>query len=586
MEERTKVFCIGFNKTGTTTIKRCFSALGISPIAPTDDKSVGHLGRSIFDSQDYEPALQAAKEYQGFEDRPWNIWEMYRHLDERFPTARFILTTRSSEKWWNSVERWISITKPWMAIRYLEHLKASDLQKGSMIEGYESYNAEVKAYFAGRDNFLVFDYEQDPGWEPLCAFLGTPVPDKPFPHANRQFYDNRDRNLKTRSGLTGPKRERAQSDEMLPRTLVDLENISSRACIYCGNKVPKGIPFVREISKVRRVLKQRRVDRRIWSHQNNQLRRHNRPLNKSVVEEDEVGVVSWFWNPNNDENKIKSYNEFASIIANYGMPLTTVELATENDPFTLTKSSENLISVRSKDVMWQRERLLNLAAAKMSTPGIRYIVWMDHTMRWEESSDWRSVVSEALKLNRLVNLSADRLIGSGDSIAGHLKTGATAPDGAWAAPAEYFSSVGLYDVAVAGGGGEELLRSAIGTFSREWYNNLTRITNTYFPRCENCRRRMSAPEYSWHYKNWAQLFSENVGFNVRFSSEMTQSANSSSGNRAFAGRRPQRLLSRMGFDPANDLVLNEDGCWEWSSDREDLKQAVRSAAYTLLNKLY
>jgi len=24
------------------------------------------------------------------------------------------------------------------------------------------------------------------GWEPLCAFLGTPVPDEPFPQANER----------------------------------------------------------------------------------------------------------------------------------------------------------------------------------------------------------------------------------------------------------------------------------------------------------------------------------------------------------------------------------------------------------------
>jgi hypothetical protein len=29
---------------------------------------------------------------------------------------------------------------------------------------------------------LVFDVQQ--GWEPLCAFLGAPVPDEPFPRAN------------------------------------------------------------------------------------------------------------------------------------------------------------------------------------------------------------------------------------------------------------------------------------------------------------------------------------------------------------------------------------------------------------------
>lgn len=33
------------------------------------------------------------------------------------------------------------------------------------------------------ERLLVFDVRQ--GWEPLCAFLGVPVPlDEPFPHVN------------------------------------------------------------------------------------------------------------------------------------------------------------------------------------------------------------------------------------------------------------------------------------------------------------------------------------------------------------------------------------------------------------------
>jgi Sulfotransferase domain len=27
-------------------------------------------------------------------------------------------------------------------------------------------------------------YEVGDGWEPLCRFLGVPVPDEPFPHVN------------------------------------------------------------------------------------------------------------------------------------------------------------------------------------------------------------------------------------------------------------------------------------------------------------------------------------------------------------------------------------------------------------------
>jgi hypothetical protein len=33
-----------------------------------------------------------------------------------------------------------------------------------------------------KERLLVYEVGQ--GWEPLCAFLGVPVPDAPFPHVN------------------------------------------------------------------------------------------------------------------------------------------------------------------------------------------------------------------------------------------------------------------------------------------------------------------------------------------------------------------------------------------------------------------
>lgn len=43
------------------------------------------------------------------------------------------------------------------------------------------HNEEVKRTVPA-DKLLVFEVKQ--GWEPLCEFLGVPVPDEPFPHVN------------------------------------------------------------------------------------------------------------------------------------------------------------------------------------------------------------------------------------------------------------------------------------------------------------------------------------------------------------------------------------------------------------------
>ena len=54
------------------------------------------------------------------------------------------------------------------------------------LDRYRKHNREVRAYFADRqEDFLVLDLAGGDGWSELCGFLGDPVPNKAFPHANK-----------------------------------------------------------------------------------------------------------------------------------------------------------------------------------------------------------------------------------------------------------------------------------------------------------------------------------------------------------------------------------------------------------------
>jgi len=48
---------------------------------------------------------------------------------------------------------------------------------------YRQHNAYIQQK-APRDQLLVYDFKQ--GWEPLCKFLGKPIPKQPFPHENKK----------------------------------------------------------------------------------------------------------------------------------------------------------------------------------------------------------------------------------------------------------------------------------------------------------------------------------------------------------------------------------------------------------------
>ena len=55
--------------------------------------------------------------------------------------------------------------------------------RAHVIRVYENHVADVKATIPP-ERLLVFDVRQ--GWAPLCEFLGTPIPDQPFPESNER----------------------------------------------------------------------------------------------------------------------------------------------------------------------------------------------------------------------------------------------------------------------------------------------------------------------------------------------------------------------------------------------------------------
>jgi hypothetical protein len=189
--EGPRVVCVGFNKTGTTTLGRCFDILGIGPVGEPRSPYMNYieLSKAIFDGNDYKPALSAAQYFRAFQDRPWNIGDMYQYLDINYPGSKFILTEREPESWWGSVNKWLTQSHENdinRLQRYLKHLNVDRFDKELFISRYQAHNASIRDYFSNRDALLIMDLTQGDGWEKLCSFLDLPVPNKPFPHANKQ----------------------------------------------------------------------------------------------------------------------------------------------------------------------------------------------------------------------------------------------------------------------------------------------------------------------------------------------------------------------------------------------------------------
>jgi hypothetical protein len=173
-----KIFCTGWQRTGTTSLAAALNRLGI----PTLDYPWQLL------DDPHHPVLD---EYAGFTDVPIPL--MYRDLDARFPGSKFIHTERSEDGWLKSAA-WLmetaprlfhfdSLPKAWEMIEAMYGTRA--FNAGLFLARYRRHNAEVRAYFASRPADLLFlDITAGDNYAPLCAFLGKPVPAEPFPHRN------------------------------------------------------------------------------------------------------------------------------------------------------------------------------------------------------------------------------------------------------------------------------------------------------------------------------------------------------------------------------------------------------------------
>ncbi|MBI5920709.1 MAG: hypothetical protein HY847_03560 [Betaproteobacteria bacterium] len=94
-----KVFGIGANKTGTSTLQAIFQIIGLNVAPQQQGETLGlDLYRGNFIAfSDY------VRQYDAFQDAPFSVKTTYAQVDALFPGSKFILTHREPEIWFNSL---------------------------------------------------------------------------------------------------------------------------------------------------------------------------------------------------------------------------------------------------------------------------------------------------------------------------------------------------------------------------------------------------------------------------------------------------------------------------------------------------
>jgi hypothetical protein len=212
MEPQVKVIGAGLPRTGTLSQKIALEMLGLGPcyhmVDVLSDLDEAPRWRRALDGE-----LSPGEILEGFQATvDWPGSYFYKDLIERYPDAKVLLSVRDADAWAKSMRDTIwGIFYDDVLMRHLSSARAcldpqwrgytemmkemwrrSGLLDGEqttaehMIAAFRRYNDEVQAVVPA-DRLLVWSVTD--GWEPLCAFLGLPVPDAPFPRVNdsREF---------------------------------------------------------------------------------------------------------------------------------------------------------------------------------------------------------------------------------------------------------------------------------------------------------------------------------------------------------------------------------------------------------------
>ncbi|MBT3372015.1 MAG: sulfotransferase family protein [Rhodospirillaceae bacterium] len=197
-----KVIGAGFGRTGTLSTKSALEHLGLGPCYHMMEVvNRPENADAWYDAAQTDP-VGAEADWDDILDGynscvDWPACHFWRPLSAYYPDAKVILTLRDEDAWWNSISNTIfrgfqstdDVTdKDRLRMRRMsrdlivDKIFGDDLtNKEHALAIYRRNIEEVKAGLPA-ERLLVFDVAE--GWEPLCAFLGLPVPDIPFPSTN------------------------------------------------------------------------------------------------------------------------------------------------------------------------------------------------------------------------------------------------------------------------------------------------------------------------------------------------------------------------------------------------------------------
>ena len=292
----------------------------------------------------------------------------------------------------------------------------------------------------------------------------------------------------------------------------------------------------------------------------------------------DLGVVACYFNPFGFRGRAENFERFVEPIRSGGLPLVVVEALFDGEGAPLPERHATL-RIRARDVMWQKERLLDLGASYLPAHCAK-VAWLDADVLFERE-DWAVETARRLDevavvqpFDRAVRLSRgatspregdDVFEGFGAVIATRpevLAEGKFERHGhtgfAWAAHRDLVARHGLYDACIAGSGDHMMAHA----FAGDWESP--------------CIKRMigHGGRHVAHYRRWSRTVHAEAQGRVGFAPGSVLALwHGTVENRRYMQRN--RELQDLGFDPQADIRISDTGCWEWASDKPELHAWAR-----------
>jgi len=287
-------------------------------------------------------------------------------------------------------------------------------------------------------------------------------------------------------------------------------------------------------------------------------------------------AITSFFNPMGAERRLANYRAFRQAL---DLPLLTVEWSwAQGKGLCLNADdAEILIQISGTDLLWQKERLLNVAI-KALPKNCRYVAWVDCDVIFENPR-WHECAAAQLQVYPLVqpydtciNLGPDGQPLPPGKVGGQVKRslanhtvrasisnalrhefrGMSIGCGhAWAGRTELLREHTLYDACVIGSGDRAIFCAAIGRFDD---------VAAYM--------RMNSQRLS-HYKKWAVPFYADVDGHIdSVYGQLRHLWHGSIIDRKYEDRHI--AFEAYDFDPVRDTTIHREGYWQWATHKPEM----------------